>query len=75
MNISAWRQIAIAIARRFLRDKFGFEDEDHLGGSDEFDEDNYEGDSVWDLQSGHGTRMAGLIYARLLSEGRFETKS
>jgi hypothetical protein len=75
LNISAWRQIAIAIARRFLRDKFRFEDGDDLGGSDDFDEDNHEGDSVWDLQAGHGTRIAGLIYARLLSEGRFETKS
>src|SRR6187402_3553284 len=75
LNISAWRQIVIAIARRFLRDRFGFEDKDDLGGSDDFDEDNHEGDSVWDLQAGHGTRIAGLIYARLLSEGKFETKS
>jgi superfamily II DNA helicase RecQ len=75
LNISAWRQISIAIARRFLRDQFGFEDRDDLGGHDEFDEDNHEGDSVWDLQAGHGTRIAGMIYARLLSEGRFETKS
>lgn len=58
-----------------LRDKFGFEDEGSLGISDEFDEDNHEGDSVGDLQSGHGTRIAGLIYARLVPEGQFETKS
>lgn len=74
LNISAWRQIAIAIARRFLRENFSV-DEDQHGGDEDFDEDNHGGDSVWDLQAGHGTRIAGLIYARLLSEGRFETKS
>ena len=40
-----------------------------------FNEDNTEGDSAWDLQLGHGTRIVGMIYARLLLEGRFETKS
>ena len=65
----------IAIAQRFLRDKFGFEVGNNLGGSNDFDKDNYEGDSVWDLQAGHRTRIAGLIYARLLSESKFETKS
>ena len=46
-----------------------------MESSNDFDKDNYKGDSIWDLQAGHGTRIAGLIYARLLSEGRFETKS
>ena len=46
-----------------------------MEGSNDFDKDNHKGDSVWDLQAGYGTRIAGLIYARLLSEGRFETKS
>jgi hypothetical protein len=36
LNISARRRVVIAIARRFLRDKFGSEDEDDLGGSDDF---------------------------------------
>ncbi len=49
LNISAWRQIVIAIARRFLRDKFGFEVGDDLKGSNNFDKDNHERDSVWDL--------------------------
>ena len=76
LNISMWRQVAIAIARKYLRDQFGFESqEDNIEGCEDFDEDNDEGDSPWDLQSGHGTRVAGMIYARLLSEGKFETKS
>jgi superfamily II DNA helicase RecQ len=76
LNISAWRQVCIAIGRRFLQDKTAFEgDKEDPGGHNEFDEDNHRGDSMWDLQAGHGTRIAGLIYARLLTEGRFETKS
>jgi hypothetical protein len=79
LNISAWRQISIAVARRYLRDAIGFEEGGGSGsgsdGCEGFDEDNAEGDSAWDLQSRHGTRIAGMIYARLLSEGRFETKS
>lgn len=49
LNISVWRQIVIAIACRFLWDKFRFKDRDDLGGSNDFNEDNYKGDSVWDL--------------------------
>lgn len=76
LNISAWRQVVIAIARKYLRDKFGFgDDEIPSGDVEDFDEDNDEGDSPWDLQAGHGTKVAGMIYARLLSEGRFETIS
>ena len=74
-NISAWRDAVIAIGRKFLRDIF--HDEGKLEDCDieDFDEDNEEGDSPWDLQSGHGTRIAGNIYARLVSEGKFETMS
>jgi hypothetical protein len=39
----------IAIACRFLRDKFGFKEKGDLGGMDDFDKDNYKGDNAWDL--------------------------
>jgi hypothetical protein len=52
-----------------------YEEDESLEGFENFNKDNAEGDSTWDLQSGHGTRMAGMIYARLLSEGGFESKS
>ena len=61
LNISAWRQIVTTIARQFLPDKLGFEggDED-LGGNDDFDEDNHEGDSVgfagWTRDTAHEER-------------------
>jgi hypothetical protein len=40
-----------------------------------FDEDNVKGDSLLDLQAGHGTHVAGMIYARLMSLGKFKTTS
>jgi hypothetical protein len=52
-------QIVIAIARRFLRDKFGFEDRDDLGSSNDFDEDTHEGDSVWGCRPDMGPRLRG----------------
>ena len=75
LNISAWRQVTIAIARKYLQDKFGEEQGSEEYDDDDFDEDNVEGDSPLDLQAGHGTHVAGMIYARLISEGKFETMS
>ena len=46
-----------------------------MEGNNNFNKDNYKGDNIWDLQAGHGTRIAGLIYTHLLSKSRFETKS
>ena len=76
LNISAWRQIAIAITRKYIREEYRFESSNEESEEcEDFDEDNHQGDSAWDLQSGHGTRMAGMIYARLLFEGQFEMQS
>jgi superfamily II DNA helicase RecQ len=74
-NISAWRDAVIAIGRKYLRDIFNDEGKSEDCDVDGFDEDNEEGDSPWDLQSGHGTHIAGNIYARLVTEGKFETIS
>ncbi|KFY65432.1 hypothetical protein V496_02556, partial [Pseudogymnoascus sp. VKM F-4515 (FW-2607)] len=69
LSISARRQIAIAISRRFCREN-RFEDESGKWDPDEnWDEDNVAGDDPWDLQAGHGTHIAGMIYARELMEG------
>lgn len=76
LNISAWRQVSIAIARKFIREEYRFDtSEGEPGKCDEYDEDNHQGDSAWDLQAGHGTRVAGMIYARLLFEGEYEMQS
>jgi len=71
INISAWRQIAIAIANQYLRGDFK---DNGIGDIDleAFDENE---DSPWDLQAGHGTHVAGMIYARMLRQEKFSTMS
>lgn len=77
VNISSYRQMAIAIARRYLKGE-GFvedrEDEDGLEDGDEED-GGRQRDSVYDLQSGHGTHVAGMIYARAILEAPGEVAS
>ncbi|KAF6783006.1 hypothetical protein CMUS01_16331 [Colletotrichum musicola] len=63
INVSMWRHVTIAIANRYLNEAFGRQAED--GHADENDDDEVE-DNAWDLQAGHGTRLAGMIYAREL---------
>lgn len=72
LNISTWRHIAIGISNRYFNKVF--EDD----GGDGVDEDNDEGggslvNSVQDLQAGHGSHIAGLIYARLFGQGELGT--
>ncbi len=71
MNISAWRQIAIGISNRYFNKVFGADD----GGDGELDEDGDGSlvDSIHDLQAGHGSHVAGLIYARLFGQGELGT--
>jgi hypothetical protein len=64
-----WRQIAITISRRFCRKDQFEDDQGKLEGEDRWDEDNTAEDDPWDLQAGHGTHIAGIIYARELIEG------
>ncbi|KAM0321501.1 hypothetical protein ACHAQA_010069 [Verticillium albo-atrum] len=73
INISSWRHISIALGRRYFRDA----NTAHSSLLDEFDSENSdsdeEDDSPCDLQAGHGSQVAGLIYGRLVTEGAFET--
>ncbi|KFY68109.1 hypothetical protein V496_01286 [Pseudogymnoascus sp. VKM F-4515 (FW-2607)] len=61
IHISAWRQIAIAISRRYCKENAFPRDEfdPEGGGGDDSDDDN-----LLDLQAGHTTQVAGLIYRR-----------
>ncbi|KJZ69304.1 hypothetical protein HIM_11298 [Hirsutella minnesotensis 3608] len=68
LNVSAWRHIAIAIANRYLGQSFG------TGEGEEEEDDGIEDNPV-DLQAGHGTHVAGMVYARLLQQGAFGTAS
>lgn len=73
LGLSAWRHIAIGIANRYLRQAFGQGDEGRGEGvDDEEDEDGIE-DNILDLQAGHGTHVAGMVYARELQQGAFGT--
>ncbi|KAL3595876.1 hypothetical protein FPOAC2_10246 [Fusarium poae] len=79
INISAWRQMATGISNRYLNKMFKGGHEDSGGGGElgEDDEgDRWGGDlvnSIQDLQAGHGSHIAGLIYARLFGQGEFGT--
>lgn len=69
VNISTWRQMAIGISNRYFNKVFGAED-------DEFEDEDGDGglvDSIHDLQAGHGSHIAGLIYARLFGQGELGT--
>ncbi len=68
LNVSAWRHIAIAIANRYLGQSFST-------GEGEGEEDDGVEDNPVDLQAGHGTHVAGMVYARLLQQGAFGTAS
>ncbi|GKU10045.1 unnamed protein product, partial [Fusarium langsethiae] len=80
INISAWRQMAIRISNRYLNKIFKGGHEDS-GGGGELGEEEDEGDrwggdlvnSIQDLQAGHGSHIAGLLYARLFGQGEFGT--
>jgi superfamily II DNA helicase RecQ len=71
ITISAWRQIAVAIARRYMNSAFG-SDETGGPGEDEIDADA--DDDAVDLQVGHGSLVAGMIYARELQQATFGTQ-
>jgi len=65
-GIASYRQITIAILRRYCREDRFEEEKTKLEEGDGWDEDNVDGDEPWDLQAGHGTHIA---YARELMEG------
>jgi len=70
ISIMAWRHISIAIFRRFVDDK-RVNKAVNEGGEDEEEEE----DEAFDLQAGHGSKIAGMIYGRQLTESPFHTAS
>jgi hypothetical protein len=68
LNISSYRQIAIAITRKYLiKDPF-IDDREDADGVDDDDPHGPMPDSAFDLQSGHGSHVAVMIYARWTME-------
>ena len=56
------------MSRRYCREH-PFPREDTNQDSDSGEEEDSLEDSPWDLQSGHSSHIAGMIYARELMEG------
>ncbi|KAF4482479.1 hypothetical protein CGGC5_v008661 [Colletotrichum fructicola Nara gc5] len=73
INISGWRHMAVAIANRYLNEAFGRADDKNNDNNDNDDDDVGVEDSALDLQAGHGTHVAGMIYGRLYQEAPFGT--
>ncbi|CCE33981.1 uncharacterized protein CPUR_07909 [Claviceps purpurea 20.1] len=65
LNVSIWRHVAISIFNRYLGSKYlrHFEQD----GAEYEDEDGLD-DEASDLQAGHGTHVAGMIYDRELQQ-------
>jgi superfamily II DNA helicase RecQ len=65
LHIPAYRDVAISINRRYTRGKTAFDKDE--GSNDGSDGETGE-DEIGDLQAGHGSHIAGMVYAR----GMFE---
>lgn len=59
LTIPAFRNVVIGISRRFMQGKVAFKQED---------EDDEEEDDIFDEQAGHGSHVAGMVYARGIME-------
>lgn len=74
LTIQSYREIAIAISRRFIGEQDAFmKDFDGIdeGGLDEGEGEQGVGrrlQAIMDKQAGHTSSVAGMIYARLISE-------
>ena len=67
VGVQAWRDLAIAISRKFLRGKEQFKpDEGDEEGKDEDEEDAMA--RAADEQAGHDSHVAGMVYARGIDE-------
>lgn len=66
LNISVWRHVAIAICNRYLGSKYTR----NAGGDGvEYEDEDGIDDEASDLQAGHGSHVAGMVYARELQQG------
>src|SRR5579871_5449988 len=66
ITVQAYREIAIGISRRFMRGSTSFQHEDDEGR--EFETVDDVSAEVQDLQAGHTSHVAGMIYARGIME-------
>jgi hypothetical protein len=62
VGLAVWREIAIAISRKYMRgaQRFTYDNDDEDGDGEE--------DAIEDLQAGYGSYIAGMIYTRGIRE-------
>ena len=75
VGISVYRQMAIAIARRCLKEKRMVDDRDDKKDIEDDNGDPPSHNYILDLQAGHGSYVAGMIYARAILEAPGEVAS
>lgn len=74
LTVASWRHIAIAISRRYLRGAFTTSETDpKQAGNDGNASSEDSEDDIWDLQAGHGSHIAGLVYGRGTSDMAYTT--
>jgi superfamily II DNA helicase RecQ len=67
LTIGAWRHISIAIGRRYIEPSFGGAEGSYDGHDS--DEEDIVVDKPIDLQAGHGSYLAGMVYGREAHQG------
>ena len=75
VGISAYRQMAIAIARHCLKGEGFVDDRDNKEDMEDNNNSPRSRDHILDLQAGHGSHVAGMIYARAVLEAPGEVAS
>jgi len=73
MNIMGWRHSTKAAYRRYIRNDAAVRAFADAANSD--DESDAETDQPWDVQTGHGTAVAGMIYGRPVTEPVFSVEA
>ena len=72
LNIQSYREVAIGISRKYMRQGLSFEPDTKEKESEMAEKEE---DDIADLQAGHGSHVAGMIYARDIMEVRGEIAS
>jgi superfamily II DNA helicase RecQ len=75
VGISVYRQMAIAIARHCLKGEGMVDDRDDEEDIEDDNDNAHSQDHILDLQAGHGSHVAGMIYARAILEAPGEVAS
>jgi superfamily II DNA helicase RecQ len=73
MNIMGWRHSTKAAYRRYIKNDAAVKAFADAANSD--DESDRETDQPWDIQTGHGTTVAGMIYGRPVTEPVFSVEA